>query len=93
MVLAGAELVEGMKITPSPKEPRVHNADYPRLLSAFQSQKSLHARLGPAVQQRGYIYGLFHGRYDCPVKEGVLRHWWLNGCCDGMRDRNKASKP
>lgn len=78
-------------ITPEPAEPRLRAACITEgIRSAFHSAKDLHARLGPAIQKRGYFRGLYGRSNRCPIRSGALRPHWLIGYDRGRADRTAA---
>lgn len=81
-----------MRIMPEPREPRVPNIPIDRIRASYESAKDLSKTLGPAVEARGCRWGLFRGSWRCPVKDGALRAWWMNGCSRGIERRRSAAK-
>lgn len=81
-----------MKITRSPREPKMRNPPIEKMLSELNSTRDLHRRLGPAVENRGYISGLFRPRAKCPIKSGALRMLWLNGRARGQEARKQSKE-
>jgi len=79
-----------MRISTEPPEPAWRPPDAKRLAANMAASRSVAPNLREKVRDKGYAWGLFHGHYQCPIKEGVLRHWWMLGCSDGMSARKEA---
>lgn len=69
-----------------PVRPRIWMKGW--MQSNIRSSRDLHARIGPAVEERGYRWGLFRGSFRCPIRKGgALRDWWMRGCRRGIEER------